>query len=85
MVIITQRYTEGKHRDTRRDGSVKLCAINSVALCVIKQPAVLLSQISTRYVTDACRKYLPFLRQSFVTKIYFFCYRSKINYVANIY
>jgi hypothetical protein len=44
-----------------------------------------LSQISKRYVTDACRKYLPFLRQSFVTKVCFFCYRLKINYVANIY
>ena len=31
-----------------------------------------LSQILKRYVIDACRKYLPFLRQSFVTKIYFF-------------
>ena len=30
-----------------------------------------LSQISKRYVTDACRKYLPFLRQSFVTKVSF--------------
>lgn len=31
-----------------------------------------LSQISTRYVTDVCLKSNHFLRQSFVTKVYFF-------------
>lgn len=43
-----------------------------------------LSQISTRYVTDVCRKYLPFLRQWFVTNVCFFCYKNNLA-VTNIY
>jgi hypothetical protein len=35
-----------------------------------------LSQISTRYVTDGCGKYLPFLRQGFVTNRWFFVTRK---------
>jgi hypothetical protein len=44
-----------------------------------------LSQISTRYVTAACRKSLPFLRQGLVTIVCFLCYKSKAFFVANIY
>ena len=44
-----------------------------------------LSQILTRYVTDACRKSILFLRQLFVTKVCFFCYIPKAKFVANIY
>jgi hypothetical protein len=44
-----------------------------------------LSQISTRYVTDTCRKYLPFLRQDMVTNTYLFCYQKNKKFVANIY
>jgi hypothetical protein len=38
-----------------------------------------LSQISTRYVTDSCRKSLPFLRHDVVTNYYFYCYIQKLN------
>ena len=37
-----------------------------------------LSKIPTRYVTDACRKSLPYLRQDAVTNTYFFCYKQKL-------
>jgi hypothetical protein len=87
MMIIAQRYIEKKHGDTRRDCFVQLCAKTSVILCVIKKPAKWLSQISTRYVTDVCRKYLPFLRQIIVTNSYFFCYKKKLNcnkYLLNL-
>ena len=43
-----------------------------------------LSQISTRYVTDGCRKYLPFLRQYDVTNTYFYCY-IKTEYLSQIF
>jgi len=43
-----------------------------------------LSQISTRYVTDSCRKYLPFLRQDVVTNYYLFCYKY-IGYLSQIF
>ena len=38
-----------------------------------------LSQISTRYVTDACRKSLPFLRQGCVPNHYYFGYKQREN------
>jgi hypothetical protein len=38
-----------------------------------------LSQISTRYVTDACRKCLPFLRQGCVTNHYHAGYKQRGN------
>jgi hypothetical protein len=44
-----------------------------------------LSQISTSYVTDTCRKHLPFLRQDVVTNTYLFCYQKNRKFVANIY
>ena len=37
-----------------------------------------LSQISTRNVTDVCRKSLLFLRQILVTNVYFFCYKNNL-------
>ena len=43
-----------------------------------------LSQISTRYVTDSCRKYLPFLRQYYVTNTYYYCY-IKTEYLSQIF
>lgn len=43
-----------------------------------------LSQISTRFVTDVCRKSLPFLRQN-VTNSCFLCYKYETIFVANIY
>ena len=36
-----------------------------------------LSEISTRYVTDSCRKYLLFFRLDVVTNYYHFCYKKK--------
>ncbi len=38
-----------------------------------------LSQISTRYVTDVCRKSLPFLRQDIVTNTFHFGYKQREN------
>ena len=46
-----------------------------------------LSQISTRYVIDACRKSLLFLRQGVVTNTFLFCYKKKLNcnkYLLNL-